>query len=281
MLFRVFGTHDAAFHKSAHVRMIASQAQNARAAHQVKAAVANVRKIELAAPQNQGCAGGAHAVEGGMMLCIILNASVRGSKRLDQSSPGIVADGTIIDFANGFNRHAAGFLAALVSSHAVGNYRESSLALEFFVAGRLPIEVGVFIVFALAAYVAKAGHLHSGFHIHAINRHFFTTSPSARERSGWHVERLLLPEGPMPRYAPAIIDRSDRKSAILDPKFGKCDSPNQRVRRTRGSESHPGTGTVRLISRNSGFSFQQIAEECHLSCSRQPDGRLDGEQAGV
>jgi hypothetical protein len=116
-----------------------------------------------------------------MPIGIVLNAGVSRGKRLHQSRLRIVVEGLIINFANSLNRQAAGFLAAFVAAHAVGNHSESSLALEFLIADWLPIEVGVLIVFALAAHVAQAGYFNSGFHIHAINRHFFTTSTGGAE----------------------------------------------------------------------------------------------------
>jgi len=163
-----------------------------------------VRKIQLVAADDEGGAGGAHAVECGIALGIVLNAGVGCGKGLDQSGLRIVAEGLVVDFANGFNRHAAGFLTAFVSAHSVGDDGEASLALEFGIASWLPIEVGVLIVFALAAHVTQARHLDSGFQIHAVNRHVFTasnqlpqtshlrtaTSPAARRRSemaSWKV----------------------------------------------------------------------------------------------
>src|SRR5205807_7433279 len=130
----------------AYVRVVASQSQDARVAHQVKTAVSDVRKIKPMAAEDQGGARGAHAMKGGMPLCIVLDTGVSGGKRLDQSGLWIVAESVIIDFAYRLNRHAAGFLAALVSAHAVSDDCEPSLALEFRIAGGLPIEVGILIV---------------------------------------------------------------------------------------------------------------------------------------
>jgi len=79
----------------------------------------------------------------------------------------------VVNFANGLNGEAAGFLAAFVSTHAVCDDSEATLALEFGGAGGLPIEVRVLVVFALAAYIAQAGYFNSGFDIHAIDRQFF------------------------------------------------------------------------------------------------------------
>src|ERR1700733_14346036 len=114
MLFRIFGADDAALHQPANVRMIASEAQDARAANQVQATVSDVGKIKLAAAENNGGAGGPHALEYRMALGKILNARVGRSQGLNQGGLRIVARGLIIDCANRFNRQAAGFLTALV-----------------------------------------------------------------------------------------------------------------------------------------------------------------------
>src|SRR5260370_41250388 len=113
MLIGIFGEDDAAFHEPADVGMIASQTQDACAAHQVQAAVSDVRKIKLMAAEDQGGAGGAHAMKGGMPLGIVLDTGVSGGKRRDQTGLWIVTEGVVIDLSNRLHRHASGFLAAL------------------------------------------------------------------------------------------------------------------------------------------------------------------------
>src|SRR5258708_34151075 len=76
VLFGIFGAHDAAFHEPAHVRVIASQTQDARATHQIQAAVSDVRKIKPMAAEYQGGTRGAHAMKGGVPLCIVLATGV-------------------------------------------------------------------------------------------------------------------------------------------------------------------------------------------------------------
>ena len=149
----------------------------------------------MPAAENEGGASGPHTLECGMLLGVVLNPGVSRDKGFEQSRLGIVAEGMIINFADRFHSEAAGFLAALVAAHAVGNYGEPSLALEFLISGWLPIEVGVLIVFALAAHVAQAGHFNSGFHIHAIDRHFLATSTGARKRSEDDKRESRLPTG--------------------------------------------------------------------------------------
>jgi hypothetical protein len=47
----------------------------------------------------------------------------------------------------------AGFLSAIISTHAVGDDGEAALATKIGVGLRFPIKVGVFVVFALEANV--------------------------------------------------------------------------------------------------------------------------------
>src|ERR1700733_1277147 len=105
-----------------------------------------------------------------MLLGVILNALVGSGERFHQSNLGIIAGVAFIDLSNGFHREAAGFLTALVASHAVGDYGEPAFALKFLISIRLPVEIGILVIFALAAYVGQAGHLDSGFHAHEFDR---------------------------------------------------------------------------------------------------------------
>ena len=54
-----------------------------------------------------------------------------------------------INVTHGFHGDAAGFLAAFVSAHAIGNDRKPPLLVELFVGIRLPIDKGILIVGAL------------------------------------------------------------------------------------------------------------------------------------
>jgi hypothetical protein len=78
----------------------------------------------------------------------------------------IISEAAVINFLNGFNRQPAGFLAALVSAHAVGDYRQPSFAMKFFIVGGFPIEVRVLIIFTLAANVAQARHFNVCSYMH-------------------------------------------------------------------------------------------------------------------
>jgi hypothetical protein len=230
MLFGVLGADDAAFHQAAYVGMIAGETQDACAAHQVEAAIADVREIKLAGANNHGGAGGSHALKCRMHFCILLNAGVSRVEGLDERRLRIVVQGLFIHFANGLNGEAAGFLAAFVAAHAVCNHGESPFAAEFFVAGGLPIEVGILIVLALAAHVTEAGHFNSGFNIHAIDRHWFTT--------------------------PAIIDKSSRERGMLGASGFRLPASGFRLRAS-------GFGLPGLVS--SFWFLVSVAAMCFVS----------------
>jgi len=126
----------------------------------------------------------------------------------DQAGLGISLMAGIC-FFDGLNGDATSFLAAFVSSHAIGYDDESSLLPEIFLVGGLPIGVIVFIIIALAANIGEAGEFDSGPDLHltsgAVARHhqllssFFTfsgrdTSASLARRS-WIIpkDRAELP----------------------------------------------------------------------------------------
>jgi hypothetical protein len=176
MLLGIFGPDNAAFYQPAHIGVIASEAQDARIAYEVKAAVSNVREIELPSAERQSRACRSHALKCGMLLGIVLNAGMRHRERIHQSGLRVIVETLIVNFANGLNGEAAGFLAAFVSTHTIGDDGKASLALKVLCAGGLPIEVGVLIIFALATHIAQASYFDSGFHVHAIDRQFFATS---------------------------------------------------------------------------------------------------------
>src|SRR5947209_20421108 len=120
--------------------MVTSEAHDASIANQVQAAIADMSKIQLPLVQNQRCAGCPHAVENGMSYGISKDACVGCGKRFNQCRLRIVTRTLIVDFANGFHGEATGFLTAFVSAHAVGDDSQSSFALKFGVACRLPIK---------------------------------------------------------------------------------------------------------------------------------------------
>jgi hypothetical protein len=72
----------------------------------------------------------------------------------------------IVHVTNGIDSEATGFLPAFVATHAIGDERQPALALELVVALGLPVRQCVFVILALAAYVAQAGHFDSGPNLH-------------------------------------------------------------------------------------------------------------------
>jgi hypothetical protein len=156
--------------------MIAREAKNARVAQKIEAAVSNVGKVKLPPAKYKSRAGGAHPLKQGMLLGVILNAMVGCGEGLHEGSLRIFARVARVDLANRFHSETAGFLPALVASHTVGNYREAAFALKFLLSIRLPVEIGILVIFALAAYVGQAGDLNSGFHAHQFDRQICSLS---------------------------------------------------------------------------------------------------------
>src|SRR5271156_5099094 len=143
MLFGILGAHDAALHQPANIGMVASQSRDPLTTHQIQAAVADMRKVELTPPDHECSAGRPHTMKLWMPRGIRLNPLVGSGKCLEQCRSGIVLDDLVVNFTNCFYRQAAGFQTTFVSAHAIGNYRQSSLLLEFIIGDRLPIEIGI------------------------------------------------------------------------------------------------------------------------------------------
>src|ERR1700730_18496962 len=142
--------------------MIPGELRNSGPTHQVKATVADVREIDLAASQHEGGAGCTHPVKLGMLLSIVLDAFVGGREGAKQSCLRSIAEALVVDFADSLDCQTARFLAAFVSAHAIGNYGQPALALELLIAGGLPIEVRIFIVLTLPTDVGQASHFNAG-----------------------------------------------------------------------------------------------------------------------
>ena len=81
-----------------------------------------------------------------MLVTIKQNLFVRRVKPSDQLVPWILASTIRINFLDGFDGNAAGFLAALVTAHAVGHNRQSAGLLKLLPAKRFPIGITVFVV---------------------------------------------------------------------------------------------------------------------------------------
>ncbi len=118
----ILGANHAAFDQPAYVGVIAGETQDFGGAHQVKAAVTNMREVKLPVMKHERGAGGAHSLESGIPLGIIQNPGVGHGKRFHQSCSRIMLETPVINLSHGFNCESASFLAALVSAHAVGDY---------------------------------------------------------------------------------------------------------------------------------------------------------------
>jgi hypothetical protein len=131
-----------------------------------------------------------------MLLGIVPNAVVGGGEGIDESDLSVVAEVILVHFSNRLHGEATGFLPAFVATHAVSDYGEATFALKFLISLRLPVEIGILVIFALAAYVGKAGYIHSGFHAHEFDRQIcslsadcFQDRAAQREATNWEILR--------------------------------------------------------------------------------------------
>ena len=167
----VFRAHDAGFDQAADVGMIAGQPGSVFAPNMVEAAVAHVSEVEGATDDGQSGTGSAHSVELGMFQGVTLNAPMSGFKGFEQSALGVGAKGMIIDVTHGLDGETAGFLSAFVTAHSVGHDGETAFAAEFLGGVRFPVEIGILVIAALAAYIGESRRLDSGLRSFAVNCH--------------------------------------------------------------------------------------------------------------
>ena len=78
--------------------------------------------------------------------------------------------GIPINIQNRFDRKVTGFLATLVATHAISNNGEPALHFKCGVGFWFPIGEMIFVVFALAPDVRKAGGFNSGSNVHGLCR---------------------------------------------------------------------------------------------------------------
>src|SRR5579883_1750169 len=166
MAFSLVGVKDAGLDQAADVGMVAGEAGNGASANQVEPAVTDVRHVEAVVVERERGASGAHAVELGVGFGVAADAGVGFLKPFQERGAGVPGGVVVINVLDGLDGEAAGFLAAFVSTHPVGDEGQSSLLLESLVTLGLPVGKRILIVFALAAHVAQAGDFDSRTNLH-------------------------------------------------------------------------------------------------------------------
>src|SRR5579864_2662581 len=163
--------------------MIARESGDGLSADMVEAAVAHMGEMELPAYNGHRGACGPHSVELRVLHRITLNRLVSRFQGLQQRALRIRAEGILVDVTHGLDCEAAGFLSAFVPSHAVGDYGQAAFAEEFLIGLRLPVEVRILIIAALAANVGQARGLDSGLWSFAVDCHNWKSTSEFR----WNV----------------------------------------------------------------------------------------------
>jgi hypothetical protein len=88
-----------------------------------------------------------------MLKGIALNRVMSRLKCSAESLLRVALKLAIVHVTDGLDGETAGFLSAIVATHAVGDDGEPTLATKIGVRLRFPIQVGVFVVFALESNV--------------------------------------------------------------------------------------------------------------------------------
>jgi hypothetical protein len=161
MGFGFFRADYSILHQAAYIGMIVRQPGNGRTAHQIKAAIADVRIVELVVEKNDRCGCRPHAMQFRMCGSVAQNAFVSDLKSGKQKRLHIRFGSFGENFPDGIDRDPASLLSTFVTAHAIGDNGEPALAGEILVGGRLPIGKLVFVVFSLAANVTHARQLNS------------------------------------------------------------------------------------------------------------------------
>ncbi len=111
--------------------MVLRHSIDSPASHQVRPAVADVRRIGSSVDHSHGGASGAHARQLAAMAGESIDLAVRSFKGLDQRGLWI-GSGRGIGLAHDVYGHMAGHFSALVAAHAVGHNRQHAMARESF-----------------------------------------------------------------------------------------------------------------------------------------------------
>src|SRR5579862_3193636 len=166
MRFGFFGSDCALIHHGLDVAVVAGDLSDCIPAQEIEAGISDVTVEEAIVADDRCGASRAHADELGMLLGKILNSGVSGLIGFDQRVYGLVIGSIQKDFPNGIDGEPAGYLAALMSSHAVSDCDEPATLLESFSAFGLGVAEVVFILGTLAADITEIGELNSGPRVH-------------------------------------------------------------------------------------------------------------------
>ena len=140
----LIGSDSAALDKLIDKRMIFGNGREGSALKQIQAAIANMAIEQLAAVNNGGGTGGAHAVQLGMRFHVaqdgLLGAGEAGQENFRLNGRALFEHG-----AKGIQSKNACDFAAGVAAHAVGDGDQASFAIEVFFGGRLQVAIIIFI----------------------------------------------------------------------------------------------------------------------------------------
>ena len=157
----------AVVHQAGHVGVVVGQAGNRGVADQIEPAIADVSEIQAVLEHSDRRTRRPHAMQVRILLRIVLDAVMGYVEAVEQPGARIAGDAVGIYLFDDFNRDAAGFLAAFVPAHAVGDDRQPALEPELLIVRRLPIGIAVFIIGSLAAHIAETRQLNSGPNSHS------------------------------------------------------------------------------------------------------------------
>jgi hypothetical protein len=166
MVFRLVGAENPRLNQPSDVGVIARKPGNGVVSQQVETAVTDMRVVESEIIERDGSASGSHSLKFGMGFGVLANAFVGQAETAEQRISRVDRWIGVVDILDGIDGKATRFLAPLVPPHAVGDQSQSAFLSELVLALRFPVGQRVFVILALTAYVAQAGHFDSGPNLH-------------------------------------------------------------------------------------------------------------------
>src|SRR5215831_5109198 len=156
-----------------------------------------IEHVVLAHDQRR--AGGTHSLKFRVLFGILSDTVVGGLKTFQQRGTRPIGTLAFVNAQDRFNRQVAGFLAALITAHAVRDDRQATFALEVTVRFGLPIEREVFVVLATATDIALTGHFDPGPDLHRPHGELSSEWAAQRENARpreytFRSRKKMLPE---------------------------------------------------------------------------------------
>src|SRR5215475_1359566 len=197
-----------------------------------------MRKIKTEIVEGDRGASRTHALQFRMSVSVLADPLMGPLEATDQCVLDVSRRVAVVDVADGIDREATGFLPAFVAAHAIGDQRQSAFLQKLIFALRLPVGEGVFVIFTLAAYVAKTGHLDSGANLHQTSQE---RKYNWRHTKSFQTADRLSPRSPR---TPRLSRTPSRTGGWARRLYSLSREKMEVRRRSKGYEGTPPSGIL-------------------------------------